>query len=50
TYLCIDQGPMAPMVENYRTGMCWKTFMNCQEIQPVIKLINDGEAARAHAE
>jgi hypothetical protein len=50
TYLCIDQGPIAPMIENYRTGMCWKTFMNCQEIQPVIKLINDGEAARAHAE
>jgi hypothetical protein len=50
TYLCIDQGPIAPMIENYRTGMCWKTFMKCQEIQPVIKLINAGEVARAHAE
>jgi hypothetical protein len=50
TYLCIDQGPIAPMIENYRTEMCWKTFMKCQEIQPVIKLINAGEAARAHAE
>jgi hypothetical protein len=49
TYLCIDQGPIAPMIENYRTGMCWKTFMKCQEIQPVIKLINAGEMARAHA-
>ncbi len=30
--------------------MCWGTFMKCQEIQPVIKLINAEEVARAHAE
>ncbi len=50
TYLCIDQGTIAPMIENYRTGFCWKTFMKCQEIQPVIKQINAGEAARATVE
>jgi hypothetical protein len=50
TYLCIDQGPIAPMIENYRTSLCWKTFMKCPEIQPVIKLINAGELARARVE
>jgi hypothetical protein len=49
TYLCIDEGPIAPMIENYRTGMCWKTFMKCQEIQPIIKMLNDGEASRLAA-
>ncbi len=44
TYLCIDQGPIAPMIENYRTGFCWNVFMKTPEIQPVVKLINDGEA------
>jgi hypothetical protein len=46
TYLCIDQGPIAPMIENYRTGMCWKIFMKCPEIQPVIKMLNDEEISR----
>ena len=46
TYLCIDEGPIAPMIENYRTGLCWKIFMKAKEIQPVIKIINDGETAR----
>jgi len=46
TYLCIDQGPIAPMIENYRTGFCWKVFMKTPEIQPVVKLINDGEKMR----
>jgi exo beta-1,2-glucooligosaccharide sophorohydrolase (non-reducing end) len=50
TYLCIDQGPIAPMIENYRTGLCWKIFMKCPEIQPVIDLINAGEAAHIHVE
>lgn len=45
TYLCIDQGPIAPMIENYRSGFCWKVFMKCPEIQPVIKMINEGENA-----
>jgi hypothetical protein len=50
TYLCIDQGTIAPMIENCRAGMCSKTFMKCLEIQPVIRLINVGEMARAPAE
>jgi hypothetical protein len=43
TYLCIDEGPIAPMIENYRTGLCWKTFMKAAEIGPVVKMLNDGE-------
>ena len=50
TYLCIDEGPIAPMIENYRSGLCWKTFMQCPEIQPVVKLVNDGDASRPHQE
>jgi len=49
-YLCIDEGPIAPMIENYRTGLCWKTFMKCKEIQPVVNLLNNGEMSRAGAE
>lgn len=36
-YLGIDVGPIAPMVENYRTGLCWKTFMTAPEIRQVVK-------------
>ncbi len=32
-YLAIDQGTIAPMIENYRTGMLWKLFMNAPEIK-----------------
>ncbi|HEY1789573.1 MAG TPA: glucoamylase family protein [Verrucomicrobiae bacterium] len=46
TYLCIDEGPIAPMIENYRTGLCWKTFMKAPEIGPVVKMLNEGEDLR----
>ncbi|HTV43071.1 MAG TPA: glucoamylase family protein [Candidatus Sulfotelmatobacter sp.] len=46
TYLCIDEGPITPMIENYRTGLCWKTFMKAPEIGPVVKLLNEGENLR----
>lgn len=32
-YLAIDQCPIAPMIENYRTGLLWRLFMSCPEIQ-----------------
>lgn len=32
-YLAIDQCTIAPMIENYRTGLLWKLFMSCPEIQ-----------------
>ncbi|SEG56973.1 hypothetical protein SAMN05421847_2791 [Halpernia humi] len=38
-YLAIDQGPIAPMVENYKTGFIWSLFMNAPEVkQGLIKL------------
>ena len=47
TYLCIDVGPIAPMIDNCRSGMCWKFFMRSQEIRSVVKLLNDGEHSRS---
>ena len=32
-YLAIDQGPMAVMIENYRSGLIWDLFMSCPEIK-----------------
>lgn len=36
-YLAIDQGPEIVMMENYRTGMLWKLFMSCPEVQDGLK-------------
>lgn len=36
-YLAIDQGPIVVMMENYRSGLLWKLFMNCPEIQTGLK-------------
>lgn len=33
SFLAIDQGPQIGMIENYRTGLLWKLFMSCPEIQ-----------------
>jgi hypothetical protein len=32
-YLAIDQGPIAVMIENYRSGLCWNLFTQLPEIQ-----------------
>ncbi|CAN5229480.1 glucoamylase family protein [soil metagenome] len=32
-YLAIDQGPIVVMMENYRSGLLWKLFMSCPEVQ-----------------
>lgn len=37
SHLAIDQGPIIVMIENYRTGLLWKLFMNCPEIQNGLK-------------
>jgi hypothetical protein len=36
-YLAIDQGPIVVMMENYRTGLLWKLFMSCFEVQQGLK-------------
>ena len=43
--LGIDVGPIAPMIENYRTGFCWKTFMAAPEFQPLLKTLSMPPAA-----
>ena len=32
SYLAIDQGPIAVMIENYRSGLLWELFMSAPEI------------------
>ncbi|MBN9418861.1 MAG: beta-glucosidase [Candidatus Eremiobacteraeota bacterium] len=32
-YLAIDQGPIVVMMENYRSGLLWRLFMSCPEVQ-----------------
>jgi len=36
-YLAIDQGPIVVMMENYRSGLLWKLFMSCPEVQQGLK-------------
>ncbi len=36
-YLAIDEGPIVVMIENYRSGLLWKLFMSCPEIQGGLK-------------
>lgn len=38
-YLAIDQGPAIVMIENYRSGLLWKLFMQAPEIQNGLKLL-----------
>lgn len=32
-YLAIDQGTISPMIENYRSGLLWKLFMQNEDVQ-----------------
>lgn len=36
-YLAIDQGPIVVMMENYRTGLLWKLFMQDADVQQGLK-------------
>jgi hypothetical protein len=46
-YLAIDQGTIAPMIENYRTGLLWNLFMQAPEIRQ--GLIALGFSSSQHA-
>ncbi len=37
SHLAIDQGPIIVMIENYRSGLLWKLFMQIPEIQNGMK-------------
>jgi len=39
SYLAIDQGPIVVMIENHRTGLCWRFFMSNPEINPMLDRI-----------
>ncbi len=36
SYIAIDQGPIIAMIENYRSGLLWKLFMSCPEVQAAL--------------
>ncbi len=38
-YLAIDQGPIVGMIENQRTGLLWRVFMQNPEIAPALQAI-----------
>lgn len=40
SHLAIDQGPIIVMIENYRSGLLWKLFMNCPEIKMGLKKLD----------
>lgn len=37
SHLAIDQGPIIVMIENYRTGLMWKLFMQIPDVQNGLK-------------
>ena len=39
SYLAIDQGPIVCMIENYRSGLCWRMFMRNPEIPAMLHAI-----------
>ena len=39
-YLAIDQLTIAPMIENYRSGLLWRLFMSCPEIQEGLRKLD----------
>lgn len=39
SYIAIDQGTIVPMIENYRTQLCWNEFMSNPEITAMLDSI-----------
>ena len=42
-YMGLNQAPMTVMIENYRTGLLWKLFMSCPEIQNGLKKLDSSD-------
>lgn len=40
SHLAIDQGPIVGMIENHRTGLLWKIFMNIPDIKTGLKRLS----------
>lgn len=45
-YIGIDVGPVAPMIENYKTGKLWEVFMRAPEVTKAIEKIWSNPKAR----
>ena len=45
-YIGIELGPIAPMIENYRSGLFWKLFMQSPEAQRAAKRIAETKPAK----
>lgn len=39
SYLAIDQGPIIAMIENHRSGLLWRLFMSCPEVQAGLRTL-----------
>jgi hypothetical protein len=39
SYLAIDEVPIVAMIENYRSGLLWKLFMSCDEVQQGLHIL-----------
>ena len=37
SHLAIGQGPIIVIIENYRSGLLWRLFMSCPEVQKGLK-------------
>ena len=40
SYIAIDQGPIIVMIENYRSGLIWRLFMSCPDIQEGLRRLD----------
>jgi len=40
SYVGIDQGPIVVMIENYRSGLLWRLFMSCPEVQTGLRALD----------
>lgn len=39
-YMGLNQAPITVMVENYRTGLVWKSFMSTSEITEMLRKLD----------
>lgn len=46
SYLSIDQGPIIVMIENYRTGLLWRLFMQDPDVQRGLEALREDQRAR----
>jgi hypothetical protein len=45
-YIGIELGPIAPMIENHRSGLLWKLFMQAPEVQRALERLRATDASR----